>query len=1122
MFNILKRKYLYLSFLIFLIIKVHTVSAIGISPASIIINFEPNFEKSYTFYTATEDNIEIYVEGDLAEYVTIETNDIAQEGTFIIKVKLPAEIETPGDNIVFVGITEAGEDEGMARGKASIRTPLVIRVPYPEIYAEIGFETHDLNINETTDFIVTLNNFGQVDIDNALAVIDIFNSNEIIVESLFTEEKTVKNKTNETLEAFFNASKHASGTYKAIAHVTYADEAKDLEADFRIGTLIDPTTINVGPKIGNVIQISVNCTDAFGLSSIWYANNATGTLENKSNINFLDPPLNAAYIVNHTVILGTIQHQFTCNDIFSNSVQNDFREIIYSSSTAQEVFHDNGQVDADGWPISFDDILTVHNWTYQNHHSSDLCGESKSVCDTRYTNISSIDSNNLKMFINYNKNYGVSIGARGARWWIDLSKYLTDRTAFSIEMDAVPQDYCPNHYPVGFSDGSCKADMSIKLINGNIFNDGVHTPDIESQPSCDFTFQIPDCIAKSGSGVCTEFDKKHVLSSCTGNQTVRSNETRLGNFEYDMWAESKKMYKIQGTYLNGVMSWYIDGQHSFTHTTTMDLPKILMLKCGRTSSLDKKGSMYILSCLYDNIRVCEGANNCTTEDERPPFVLDITTNNTTPYIYEVIQITGAATDYSSIESVYYADNRTGEFQNVSSATGLSNQFLNYSVNITNNLIGGVVVGAIFTFIDSSGNNIQSSALLYTTLGTPPTFDPSLTNKITSINEEFIFDINCSDEDNDTITFFGNSTEFDINRSTGLIRFTPTTNGIFPVEITCNDGTDNTSQTFNINITGADIDKDGINDAVDFLRGDISNINTNIVNLSVDIQGSQNLSKFFSGRQKVKFYQKGRVILEFDFNFSSEKILDFTNISVLNTLNSSLGSMVISGIDLTNTGSTKTAYLEKVNQEIDGICIKDEEIEWAGNITDSCEGDNEFMVECDGSMQSEYTCTYNSSSRLYKITGLKHTGVKQLDYFKPSDDSPSDTGDKKNSGGGGSGGGGSGGGISANPSAKTASNPNSEISSSNLTSMELNKEGVAFTGTICGDGYCEDNENSDTCLKDCLNKETESVKATGAAITGAVIGVGEIKPEFIITSIIVIGLIISVVVNRKKKIKGMQL
>ena len=226
-----------LLFVLLLMMQIGIVNAIRISPASIKIDFQPNYEETFTFRTVRAENVGIYIEGNLAEYVTIEEDNIAKDGTFLVKVKLPYEIETPGENRVLVGLIEKGKGGGTVAGIASIRTPIDIKVPYPGIYAEIGFDVQDLNINETANFVVTINNLGKEDINNAKAAIEIFDGKGEVVEKLLTQEKKIKANTLEYLEALFDASKHSAGTHKAIAHVTYADKSKDLEAGFKIGTL---------------------------------------------------------------------------------------------------------------------------------------------------------------------------------------------------------------------------------------------------------------------------------------------------------------------------------------------------------------------------------------------------------------------------------------------------------------------------------------------------------------------------------------------------------------------------------------------------------------------------------------------------------------------------------------------------------------------------------------------------------------------------------------------------------------------------------------------------------------------------------------------------------------------
>lgn len=208
----------------------------------------------------------------------------------------------------------------------------------------------------------------------------------------------------------------------------------------------------------------------------------------------------------------------------------------------------------------------------------------------------------------------------------------------------------------------------------------------------------------------------------------------------------------------------------------------------------------------------------------------------------------------------------------------------------------------------------------------------------------------------------------------------------------------------------DIDNDGIDDNVDFFRGNLSNINSNFPHLKMMIDSDENLSKIFNGTKKVEVYRGGIKLIEFDFVFSNNTKLDLSNISILNASNDSIGGVIVKGIGLSNLGLKKNTTVERINNSMNGICIKDEEIDWVDNISSSCNAANEYKIECDGTTQNGYTCIYNQTTNLYQVSGLSHSGVIQLSYTKPSDDSGGSSGGS--SSGGGSGGGGGGGGGSA--------------------------------------------------------------------------------------------------------------
>jgi hypothetical protein len=84
-----------------------------------------------------------------------------------------------------------------------------------------------------------------------------------------------------------------------------------------------------------------------------------------------------------------------------------------------------------------------------------------------------------------------------------------------------------------------------------------------------------------------------------------------------------------------------------------------------------------------------------------------------------------------------------------------------------------------------------------------------------------------------------------------------------------------------------------------------------------------------------------------------------------------------------------------------VCIKEDEILSISEISGNCDSGNEFKVECEGTLQSSYTCAYNSTLNKYKVQGLGHSGIVQFAYTKPASESSSTSvSSGRGSGGGG--------------------------------------------------------------------------------------------------------------------------
>jgi hypothetical protein len=221
----------------YLIVLSQSALGIRITPASIQIDFSPNYDEVFTFYTEKSDYNKAYIEGDLTEYISITENRIAKDGSFKVRVNLPTEIESPGTKTAYIGVIEGGSGGGTVSGIAAIRSPIRVKVPFPGYFAEVSLHTRDLNINETAAFYVNINNLGKLNITNARSTISILNLEGAIVETLTTGTKKINVNSAENIESIFDASKHSPGIYSAVAQVEYGDLDKELESKFKIGTL---------------------------------------------------------------------------------------------------------------------------------------------------------------------------------------------------------------------------------------------------------------------------------------------------------------------------------------------------------------------------------------------------------------------------------------------------------------------------------------------------------------------------------------------------------------------------------------------------------------------------------------------------------------------------------------------------------------------------------------------------------------------------------------------------------------------------------------------------------------------------------------------------------------------
>ncbi len=224
-------------------ILTQNISALGVAPAITKINFEPGLVKElkYTVIGANSGvEHEIYVKGDLAEYVELEKNIIVGGGEFKAFLKLPQDISTlvPGEHWIYIGVKEKIDEEliqGNIGTAVAIEVLIIVKLPYPGRYVDLKIKGHDVNVGEPVNFQLELQSKGTEDL-TVSPRIEIFDNKNQKLDILHLQERLLPSLGYLGLQKSLDTTKYNPGNYRAEGIVDYGDEVR-AETNFRIGEL---------------------------------------------------------------------------------------------------------------------------------------------------------------------------------------------------------------------------------------------------------------------------------------------------------------------------------------------------------------------------------------------------------------------------------------------------------------------------------------------------------------------------------------------------------------------------------------------------------------------------------------------------------------------------------------------------------------------------------------------------------------------------------------------------------------------------------------------------------------------------------------------------------------------
>ncbi len=243
-----KRQLIVFTFaVIFLILGSFGASAIGVTPGRTTLDFKPGLKKNVELTLInsqkTDVDLSIGVQGELSKSVSLKQEFIKmssgeEEKKIYFDITLPNSLE-PGLHTAEVVIKQKLNQR--SSGQATIGTELAVvtqvsvYVPYPGKYldAQLAVSGNE----DKKKFVVSMVNRGTESINNARAVVEIYDSDQNYVRKIETTSVSLKPSDKGEIYAEWEVNA-PQGRYNAKASIDYDGQKSSLEKEFEIGDFV--------------------------------------------------------------------------------------------------------------------------------------------------------------------------------------------------------------------------------------------------------------------------------------------------------------------------------------------------------------------------------------------------------------------------------------------------------------------------------------------------------------------------------------------------------------------------------------------------------------------------------------------------------------------------------------------------------------------------------------------------------------------------------------------------------------------------------------------------------------------------------------------------------------------
>ncbi|MCX6711877.1 MAG: hypothetical protein NT139_02480 [Candidatus Woesearchaeota archaeon] len=235
--------------LLFFILFVNYVHAIGISPPLIEVNPEPNLKKDFTATVLSTSSKDIYVniftKGTLKDYIKLKENKVKVPklgGADIhFSLELPNKLNLePGKQYGYVMVEEGSSTSGGSfQVMTSVGLTILAFIPYPGKYLEItDFKVPNVKENEILPIEIKAVSRGNEIINQIDATIEIYKG-DLRLETLYLDKVTnLKSGDTAYFSTEFNTKSYKPGVYNTKLILRYDGNKLETERSFEIGTLL--------------------------------------------------------------------------------------------------------------------------------------------------------------------------------------------------------------------------------------------------------------------------------------------------------------------------------------------------------------------------------------------------------------------------------------------------------------------------------------------------------------------------------------------------------------------------------------------------------------------------------------------------------------------------------------------------------------------------------------------------------------------------------------------------------------------------------------------------------------------------------------------------------------------